>query len=378
MTIKIKKYICIINVLILLFNISIFVDNNILNKFQVIKLTIFKYSDYFDFNLFIHSYRFISSYLNNKYYISNINNISDKYSKKKEINVFITGIKTKQFFLFILNWLKNKISDEFIIKINQSNPDYLIYNCYNNDDLNNKYNNAIKIAFYTENMMIDINYADYVLGNFHINYLDRYFKYSIFLFMNFTDINNKRKEVLKNQIRTNFCAAVISNCKPFYRFRLKFIEKLSNYKKIDMGGKCNNNINKTVENKIDFLSNYKFSISMENSSGDGYLSEKIVDSFLAGTIPIYYGDYMIEEFINPKTYILIKGDKDMEEKIEYIKKIDNDDKLYKDIISQDPFMLNKINSIENKESSFFLKNIFRQNKDKAYRRDDFYKNCNCS
>ena len=196
--------------------------------------------------------------------------------------------------------------------------------------------------------------------------------------MNFTDINNKRKEVLKNQIRTNFCAAVISNCKPFYRFRLKFIEKLSNYKKIDMGGKCNNNINKTVENKIDFLSNYKFSISMENSSGDGYLSEKIVDSFLAGTIPIYYGDYMIEEFINPKTYILIKGDKDMEEKIEYIKKIDNDDKLYKDIISQDPFMLNKINSIENKESSFFLKNIFRQNKDKAYRRDDFYKNCNCS
>ena len=43
---------------------------------------------------------------------------------------------------------------------------------------------------------------------------------------------------------------------------------------------------------------------MENSEGDGYISEKIVDAFLAGTIPIYYGDYMIDEFINPKTYIL--------------------------------------------------------------------------
>ena len=117
---------------------------------------------------------------------------------------------------------------------------------------------------------------------------------------------------------------------------------------------------------------------MENSNGDGYISEKIVDSFLAGTIPIYYGDYMIEEFINPKSYILIKGDKDMDEKIEYIKKIDNDDNLYKYILGQKPIMLNKINTIEFKESSLFLKNIFRQDKDKAFRRDDYYQSCNCS
>ena len=117
---------------------------------------------------------------------------------------------------------------------------------------------------------------------------------------------------------------------------------------------------------------------MENSSGDGYISEKIVDSFLAGTIPIYYGDYMIEEFVNPKSYILIKGEKDMDEKIEYIKKIDNDDNLYKYILKQNPIILNKINTIEFKESSFFFKNIFRQDKDKAYRRDDYYQNCNCS
>ena len=278
----------------------------------------------------------------------------------------------------MLNWLKNKISDEFIIKLDQINPDYLIYNCYNNDDMNNKYTNSIKIAVYTENMMVDMNYADYVLGNFHINYLDKYFKYSIFLFMNFTNINRNRKEVLKTSKRKKFCAAVISNCKSFYRFRLKFIEKLSKYKKVDMGGKCKNNINSTIKNKIEFLNNYKFSIAMENSNGDGYISEKIVDSFLAGTIPIYYGDYMIEEFINPKSYILIKGDKDMDEKIEYIKKIDNDDNLYKYILKQKPIMINKINTIEFKESSFFLKNIFRQDKDKAFRRDDYYQSCNCS
>ena len=63
---------------------------------------------------------------------------------------------------------------------------------------------------------------------------------------------------------------------------------------------------KNVKNKIEFLSSYKFSISMENSEGDGYVTEKIIESFIAGTIPIYYGDYMIDEYINPKAYILIK------------------------------------------------------------------------
>ena len=43
---------------------------------------------------------------------------------------------------------------------------------------------------------------------------------------------------------------------------------------------------------------------MENSKGDGYISEKIIQSFIAGTIPIYIGDYLIDEYINPKLYII--------------------------------------------------------------------------
>ena len=159
---------------------------------------------------------------------------------------------------------------------------------------------------------------------------------------------------------------------------MNFIRELNEYKKVDIEGKCKSqNRTKNVGNKIKFLKNYKFSIAMENSKGDGYISEKIVDSFKAGTIPIYYGDYMLDEFINPKTYILIKGEKDIDEKIEYIKKIDNDDKLYKSIIKENPINYKLINTIQFKESSSFLKNIFRQNKDKAFRRDDYFENCKC-
>jgi len=84
-----------------------------------------------------------------------------------------------------------------------------------------------------------------------------------------------------------------------------------------MGGLYKNNIGKRIKNKIEFLSSYKFSISMENSEGDGYVSEKIIHSFLAGTIPIYYGDYLIDEYINPKVYILIKGKYKKENRLYY-------------------------------------------------------------
>ena len=40
---------------------------------------------------------------------------------------------------------------------------------------------------------------------------------------------------------------------------------------------------------------------------------------------------MVDEFISPELYILIRGEKDIKEKIEYIKKIDNNDELYKKI-----------------------------------------------
>ena len=73
-------------------------------------------------------------------------------------------------------------------------------------------------------------------------------------------------------------------------------------------------------------------------------------------------------------YILIKGEKDIKAKIEYIKKIDNDDNLYRKIMKEKPIIDNKfIEKIDGEETKEFLKNIFRQDKNKAFRRDEnFY------
>ena len=271
--------------------------------------------------------------------------------------------------------MKSKLENEFLLNFDDPNPDYLIYNVFNGEDIKPQYKNAIRIAVFTENIMPDINNADYILGHYHINYLDRYFKYNIFFWRNNRNINNIRKEAIKNLNRTKFCAAIISNCGP--RFRMNFIEKLSRYKRVDFGGHCGNNVKRIVKNKIEFLSSYKFSIAMENSKGDGYVSEKIADAFVAGTIPIYYGDYTVDEFINPRTYILIKGEKDIDEKIEYIKKIDNNNELYKEILNEQPINDKSINIIDNNELKLFFKNIFNQDKYKAYRRDDNFYDFHC-
>ena len=366
-----KSSILIINIIFLFFNISIFIKiNKNENLFQII----FKNSDYFNMNLLKRKYQHISEYLNNKYNNSNNMNLNEKNARiKKVIKIKGTGLYNKK---NNLKWLKRRLDDKFIIKYDDPNPDYLIYNSFDSQDISQKYKNAIRIAIYTENIYPDMNYADYILAHYHINYLDRYFKQSVFLWKNLKAIKNKRLEVINNPIRKHFCAAVITNCKSL--FRLNFIKRLNKYKNVDMGGRCNNNIHRKVKKKIEFLSKYKFSIAMENSKGDGYISEKIVDSFLAGTIPIYYGDYIIDEYINPKTYILIKGEKDVEEKIEYIKKIDNDNQLYFNILKENPIIDEKfINKIDKKEIGEFLFNIFNQDKNKAYRRDDNYYDFNC-
>lgn len=264
---------------------------------------------------------------------------------------------------------------KYELEIKPINPDYLIFNVHGCNHLNKNYEKSIKIAFFTENQIPYFNIFDYAIGQSHIIFLDRYFKRSYFLGLLF-DFNNRYLKLIRNKVlnsykRKKFCAAVISNSHWTDNFRIEFIEELNKYKTVDMGGKFKNNVG-PIKNKIKFLASYKFSIAMENTEGNGYLSEKIFHSFLSGTIPIYYGDYMADEYLNPKSFILIKGKKDMFEKIKYIKKIDNNDKLYKKILKEDVLIDNYYKKKIENERVEFLYHIFEQDKNKAKRIDNYH------
>ena len=299
-------------------------------------------------------------------------NFSQNMKSKKIINVFFEDVKENNI-KNILKILKKK----YIVNMSENKPDYLIYNVFGCNHLKTKYRNSIKIAFFTENQIPDFSVADYAFGQSHITFLDRYFKNPDFvnLIKNITnsDLQLIRKKVIYSPKRKNFCAAVISNSVVTDYFRLKFIKELNKYKRVDMGGKYLNNVG-NIRNKIQFLSSYKFSIAMENTEGDGYLTEKILDSFKSGTIPIYYGDYLVDEYINPKSYILIRGEEDMIQKIEYIKKIDKDNKLYKSILKENILNNEKLNNKNYIEFEEFFFHIFEQNKQMAKRVDNIINN----
>ena len=131
----------------------------------------FKYSDSFNINYIKKSYSEISSILNSKY--SNKNELlGDKETKTKKIKLCILDMYVGYNSTALLKSLDKK----FDFHIDCHSPDYLIYGVYGKKHNNPKYNNTIKIAFYTENKIPDLDEVDYALGHSHLNYLDRYFK----------------------------------------------------------------------------------------------------------------------------------------------------------------------------------------------------------
>jgi hypothetical protein len=53
-----------------------------------------------------------------------------------------------------------------------------------------------------------------------------------------------------------------------------------------------------IEYKLDALKDYAFSLIIENCRSDYYFTEKLIDSFMTGTVPIYWGCPSIGDFFN--------------------------------------------------------------------------------
>lgn len=76
---------------------------------------------------------------------------------------------------------------------------------------------------------------------------------------------------------------------------------------------------KFIEYKEDGLCDYMFSVAIENGFYDGYFTEKILDCFATGTIPVYKGAPNIGEYFNPEGIINLSEEFDVSEEIYYNK-----------------------------------------------------------
>lgn len=138
-------------------------------------------------------------------------------------------------------------------------------------------------------------------------------------------------------------SVVISNGSGYARNT--FLEKLEKKMPIWYGGNYKNNIGGTIQGSyhsnaiIDFYKKTKFVITMENSREEHYVTEKIINGFRAGTIPIYWGSPHVTKYFNPKRFLALDHVSD-DAIIQLIDKIVNmSDEDYLSIINEPIFTI---------------------------------------
>jgi hypothetical protein len=147
----------------------------------------------------------------------------------------------------------------------------------------------------------------------------------------------------KNRIPMKNICAIISN--DGGKERNYILEQLEKVFQIDYLGSYKNNAPRIEEqyNSIEFinrLADYKFIVSMENSKGDTYITEKILHGFNSGSIPIYWGSEQVTTYFNNERFINVTNITNIECIKKQIEEIMNDDSKYLEMINKPIFKNN--------------------------------------
>ncbi len=125
--------------------------------------------------------------------------------------------------------------------------------------------------------------------------------------------------------------------------RQKLAEKLMEYKKVDCPGAVLNNMRRVEwgwENKLDFMSRYKFTVAAERVSTPRYVTEKLPHALLVNSVPIYWGCPRIAEYFNPEAFINCHDYDNFDQVLERVIEVDNDDNLYRKYLQAPPIIEN--------------------------------------
>lgn len=213
------------------------------------------------------------------------------------------------------------------IEIVQDNPDYLFFSVFGEEY---KSHYCPKIFYSAENRRREerrFALADWSFSH-HYRDDDSHYRLPNWLVLYGLEILGELTEKSVDTDKTKFCNFLYSN--PHCSTRNEFFRKLSEYKKVDAGGSLFNNVDRVPYGKeIEWMSDYKFSIAFENREREGYTTEKIVQAFLADTVPIYWGNPRVDEDFNPDAFINAYDFDNFDELSSYVKMVDHSDILYK-------------------------------------------------
>lgn len=239
------------------------------------------------------------------------------------------------------NYFYNLLATYYEIELSDT-PDILFYSSFGRKYLSY---HCVRIFYTGENVRPDFTGCDYAIS-FDYNSNAKHFRLPLFpLYVE--ELSTLQLPISKEAALTawrkksNFCCMVVSN--PLSKKRIDFFKYLSTKRRVDSGGRYLNNIGLPVESKLDFIKNYKFVISFENAAYPGYTTEKIVEPFMVNSIPIYWGDPLVHQEFDERTFINVRNYKNYSHVFEQMLAIEANEALALSylmpakLISQQPY-----------------------------------------
>jgi len=170
----------------------------------------------------------------------------------------------------------------------------------------------------------------YCMGNHYIRYM----------------LMNQKNEDMKKwgKVRkTRFCNFIYTNDRRDTWVRRDLCKLLSKYKRVDCPGYSLNNmprIERGRSKQLNFMAEYKFTIASEHTLSDYYLTEKIFHAFLAGTVPIYWGNPKAANFFNPAAFVNCHDYDSFDDVVDRVREIDTNPELYESYRQAQPILPN--------------------------------------
>ena len=242
-------------------------------------------------------------------------------------------------------------------------PDFLVYSCYGHA---HRLHSGVKIFYSFESDMPNYRECDYSIASVRLNDPRHlhvpYYVATPYKPEDIVKKNDNPEKILA--AKTKFCSFVVSgyNRRKNHN-RVAFFQKLSKYKQVDSGGRKFNNIGGPISGggwgKVEFLRAYKFNIAFENLSFPGYTTEKIVEPMMARCMPIYWGNPLIQEEFNPKSFLNYHDFPSEDALIEKVIELDKDDSKYLECLRQPYFHNDQPNLYFSRERMLdFFEKIF--------------------
>ena len=130
-----------------------------------------------------------------------------------------------------------------------------------------------------------------------------------------------------------------------YDHRNEWFHKLSAYKRVDGLGRACNNVDRMstrfVHNEsetyndiaVRLYRDYSFVLAIENTWKEGYMTEKLLNPILAGSIPLYWGHPSAFRYIN-KNRVIYLPDYETEELMKRLDELETNPDLYQQMVTQ--------------------------------------------